>query len=278
MTDLKKRDDELRKTMESNQVRLREAAAALLQIASSPVSHSFAAGESLSTSILLSGIADRFDAQLRESEELMKALNETQREMLRQQKSVDSAAAKMSSQKTQLDKLLATRSTQNSKLRSDAGASEKRLKDLAARAKNISDLSDSVASEPTRSSKIGNLKTPVRGMLVRGFGDRSSLGLVSDGWHIRTRRSETVIAPSDAYVEFADSFRGLNKVLILNHQNGYYTVLAQLEELSVIPGQTVLSGEPVGRMSDNNPELYLELRSAKRAIDPSRFFDKPKGR
>lgn len=278
MKELKNRDAELRRKIESNQASLRETAAALLQIASQPTTASLAAGESLSASILLSGIADRFDAELRESEAAMKELSETQTQMARQQRSVDASAKKLTQQKTRLDGLMKTRSAQSSKLRAQSGASEARLKELAARAKSIAELSDNISGTTTVSAaSMGRLKTPVRGMLLRGFGDRSALGMTSDGWHIRTRRNETVIAPDDAFVEFADNFRGRNIVLILNHRNGYYTVLAQLEETSVIAGQTVMAGEPVGRMGATNPELYLELRRAKRAIDPARHFNKPKG-
>ncbi|MDR0319744.1 MAG: peptidoglycan DD-metalloendopeptidase family protein [Rickettsiales bacterium] len=275
---LRGRDEELGRKIAESQARLREAAAALLQIAASPASESLAAGESVGSAILLSGIADRFDAELRESEAAMKELNETRRDMTKQQKSVDSASLKLAEQKARLDKLMAARAANNAKLRLESGESAARLKELAARAKSVADLSDSVAIAPAGKAALGRLRTPVRGMLIRGFGDKSALGLVSDGWYVRTRRGETVVAPDDAVVEFADSFKGRNKVLILNHGNGYYTVLAQLDELSVIPGQSVLSGEPLGRMGEGNPELYLELRGAKRAVDPAKFFDKPKGR
>ncbi|MDR0449618.1 MAG: peptidoglycan DD-metalloendopeptidase family protein [Rickettsiales bacterium] len=275
---LEKRDAELRRTIESGQLRLSETAAALLEIAASPASAGLNAGDALGSSILLSGIADRFDAELRESQDAMKALNETQSEILRQQKSALAAQRKLGSQKTRLDKLLATRGAQNEKLRAQSNASAARLKELAASAKNISDLSDSISAGQAGAGSLGRLKTPVRGMLVRGFGEKSGLGLVSDGWYIRARGGENVVAPDDAFVEFADSFKGRNKVLILSHRNGYYTLLAQMDELSVVAGQSVLMGEPVGRLPGGNPELYMELRSAKRALDPAKFFDKPKGR
>lgn len=278
LSELESRDAELRQSIKSTESRLAEASAALLQIATSPAGN-LAPDESIASSILLSGIADSFDAALAAAERDIRELAETRRDMTHQQEKVAQSMAKLSKQKSSLDALLADRGKQNAKIKASRAEIDARLADLAARAKNIADLSDQVAAAaPSKSSSAGKMQTPARGTLLLAFGEKSNLGLTSDGWHIRTRANETIVAPDDAFVEFADNFRGRNKVLILNHRNGYYSVLAQLSELSVVAGQMVLSGEPVGRMGGGRPELYLELRRAKSAVDPAKLFSKPKGR
>ena len=77
-------------------------------------------------------------------------------------------------------------------------------------------------------------------------------------------------------MEFADHFRGYNRIAIINHNNGYYSVLAGMGALNILVGQDVLAGEPIGRMPESSPELYLELRQGSRAVDPARLFAEPR--
>ncbi len=80
------------------------------------------------------------------------------------------------------------------------------------------------------------------------------------------------MAPADGVVKFADSFKGFGRVIIMSHKNGYNTVMTNLGTLDVLVGQDVLGGEPVGRMSADRPEMYLEVRRGNAAVDPARLF------
>ncbi|MDR2685816.1 MAG: peptidoglycan DD-metalloendopeptidase family protein [Rickettsiales bacterium] len=274
------KDERLQKTISEGRARLTELTAGLLEIAAAPADSGDGAEESLASAILLSGIADSFEAELADSARAAAELAANRREMAAKQRSLEFAADKAAMEKMRLDKLLASRAAQGDLLGRNKAETDARLRALAERAKNIADLSDQIqeGERPELTAKSNRMRLPVRGQLVRVFGEKSPLGIVSDGWHFTTWGGETIVAPDDARVEFADNFRGRNKVLILSHKNGYYTVLAQLDTLLVAPGQNVLAGEPVGRMPSGQSELYLELRRAKSAVDPSRLFDKPKGK
>jgi septal ring factor EnvC (AmiA/AmiB activator) len=73
-------------------------------------------------------------------------------------------------------------------------------------------------------------------------------------------------------VVFVGSVSGFGKVLILQHGSGLFSVYGKAETFSVKQGQAVASGEAVGKLPVN-PEgksvLYLELRAAGTAIDPT---------
>ena len=79
------------------------------------------------------------------------------------------------------------------------------------------------------------------------------------------------MAPYDGQVVFAGQFRGYGQILIIEHNEGYHTLLAGLSRIDCVVGQWLMAGEPVGRMGrpvDGNPELYLELRRNGQPINP----------
>ena len=58
-------------------------------------------------------------------------------------------------------------------------------------------------------------------------------------------------------------------MIIVEHGEGYLSLLAGLETLDVEPGQLLLAGEPIGVMSERGePKLYVELRKDNHPIDP----------
>ena len=179
------------------------------------------------------------------------------------------------STKDELDKLLRTRSAQNQKLRSQQSALQKKLRDLSARAKSISELMAGVGSSEMSSDSrfsVRKLNKPVRGRVVVHFAEKTALGLKSDGWRIRVRGDALVMAPADGQVKFADNFKGFGKVIIMSHKNGYNTVMTNLGEINVMLGQEVLAGEPIGRMDPDKAEMYLEVRRGNKAVNPAQLF------
>lgn len=117
----------------------------------------------------------------------------------------------------------------------------------------------------------GTLILPVRGRLITEFNERSSTGFASQGLMIETREGALVIAPFDGRVVFAGTFRGYGQLLIIEHGEGYHTLLAGLGRIDCVLGQWLLGGEPVGVMvadSEGRPKLYVELRREGQPIDP----------
>ena len=81
----------------------------------------------------------------------------------------------------------------------------------------------------------------------------------------------TVRAPFDGKIVFTGPFRGYGRILIIEHGEGYHTLLAGFSRIDVVPDQWLLAGEPVGilgRPESGNPSLYMELRSNGRPINP----------
>ncbi len=121
------------------------------------------------------------------------------------------------------------------------------------------------------SAARGAFAMPARGKLVSRFDETTALGLSTKGIIIETRASAQIVAPYDGRVAFAGRFREYGLLLIIDHGEGYHTLLAGMGRIDVLLDQQVLAGEPVGVMeavTDGKPRLYVELRSEGRPINP----------
>ena len=112
---------------------------------------------------------------------------------------------------------------------------------------------------------------PVVGRLVGNFGQKSEEGTTSQGIVIETVPGAQVVAPYDGQAVFRGPFRSYGELLIIEHTNGYHTLLAGLGRTDVVVGQWLLAGEPVGVMDvlqNGRPRLYVEFRRYGNPIDP----------
>ncbi len=119
----------------------------------------------------------------------------------------------------------------------------------------------------------GQLRMPASGKVVTLFGERSKGpdGLAvthSKGIEIDTRARAQVVSPFDGKVVFAGPFRGYGRLLIIEHGEGYHSLIAGFDRLDSVVGQYLLAGEPVGIMGEISPKLYLEMRHDGEAVNP----------
>lgn len=132
---------------------------------------------------------------------------------------------------------------------------------------------------PLFSQSRGQMPLPVRGEVIADYGKRYD-GQKSAGLWIAARPLAQVVAPYDGQVVFADTFRSYGRLLIIEHSEGYHSVIAGLERADVEVGQYIVSGEPIGIMGSNArqagvpnnplglPVLYMELQRNGRPINP----------
>lgn len=267
--------DSITREMEKNRGRISDSAASILFVAMNPSFDSENMRDYVLTASVLTGAADVFQNEIEVANAQVRELERVRAERATEKEKLDRTAQKYTREKNELDKLLRTRSAQNEKLKTQQADLQKKLRELSARAKSISELSAGVGSSAMSadaSFSRRKLNLPVRGRVVVRYGEKTALGLKSDGWRIRTRGDALVMAPADGVVKFADNFRGFGKVIIMSHKNGYNTVLTNLGSIDVLPEQEVLAGEPVGRMSADKQEMYLEVRRGNQSVDPARLF------
>ena len=121
----------------------------------------------------------------------------------------------------------------------------------------------------------GHLLRPARGPVVTAYGEQMSKGVTSKGIIIKTRSQAQVISPYDGTVIFAGPFRGYGNLIIIEHGQGYLSLLVGLEEVDCELGQMLLAGEPVGQMPESgDTRLYVELRKDNHPINPLTWIEK----
>lgn len=121
----------------------------------------------------------------------------------------------------------------------------------------------------------GRLSRPVTGQIITSYGNELSKGVTSKGIVIKTRAQAQVIAPYDGSVIFSGPFKGYGNLIIIDHSNGYISLLAGLEISDAQTGQMVLAGEPLGIMPDSDTaKLYMEIRKDQNPINPEPWLEK----
>ncbi|MSP66960.1 MAG: hypothetical protein EXQ96_02460 [Alphaproteobacteria bacterium] len=117
----------------------------------------------------------------------------------------------------------------------------------------------------------GSLALPAEGRLVVRFGDSLPDGTQSRGVVVETRAAAQVVTPFDGEVVFAGDFRGLGRLLIIAHGEGYHTLLAGFSRIDSVLGQWLLAGEPVGTVGPSpgrSARLHIELRRNGIPVNP----------
>jgi septal ring factor EnvC (AmiA/AmiB activator) len=116
----------------------------------------------------------------------------------------------------------------------------------------------------------GTLPLPVGGRIISNYNESRKTGQ-QKGIVIESRPEAAVISPFDGQIAFAGPFRHYGLLLIIDHGDGFHTLLAGLGSIEGSVGQLLLAGEPVGQMKNSGnekPKLYMELRSKGTPINP----------
>ncbi|MBP5859008.1 peptidoglycan DD-metalloendopeptidase family protein [Marivibrio halodurans] len=144
----------------------------------------------------------------------------------------------------------------------------------------------------------GAITAPARGTILRRYGESTGFGFNAKGLYVATRADAQVVAPFDGKVIYAGPFRDLGRILIVEHDGGYHSVLAGFERIDAVAGQWVLAGEPVGVMPSariaqagpkitvqgdeggapgsagdgGRPQLYVEVRRGGQPVNPLQWI------
>jgi murein hydrolase activator len=128
----------------------------------------------------------------------------------------------------------------------------------------------------------GLLQWPVRGKIVSSFGpyrdEKTNLQNFQSGIDIKAERGEPVRAVSGGYTIYANWFKGLGNMIIIDHGSQYYTVYAHLEEVFKVKGDRVEKDEVIATVGDSGsmmgPGLRFEVRHRGKPVDPMQWINK----
>jgi septal ring factor EnvC (AmiA/AmiB activator) len=120
----------------------------------------------------------------------------------------------------------------------------------------------------------GNLKWPVKGRIAEGFGSLKKGGkLRHQGVTIAAESGTEVRAVSPGKVVFADWFRNLGLLLIIDHGDGYMSLYGHNGRLLKKVGDWIAADEVIGSVGDTGGQtqsgLYFEIRLTGDPVDPA---------
>ncbi len=191
------------------------------------------------------------------------------------------AVAQADRTRQKLTGTLKDRNQAERQIRSAADQEAAAIAKLVARARNLRELSrelarrqKSLVQKQTEFSSLRSaLPLPIDGKITQFFGATLSSGQKSQGIAIAASQGAQIIAPYDGTILYAGNFRKYGKIIIIGIDQRYQLLLAGLDESFGVVGQTVLTGEPLGFLSEKGdetgpPPLYMEIRDQGRPVDP----------
>ena len=119
----------------------------------------------------------------------------------------------------------------------------------------------------------GKLQWPAEGKLLNNFGSsRKGNSLKWQGVTIGAKAGQEVQAVHTGKVIFADWFRNLGLLIIIDHGGGYMTLYGYNQSLLKKTGDWVLAGEPIALVGDSGgqtrPGVYFEIRHRGKPLNP----------
>jgi LysM repeat protein len=117
--------------------------------------------------------------------------------------------------------------------------------------------------------KVDEFIWPLRGRIVSYFNDAKGQH-VNRGIDIAAAEGDEVKAARDGKVVLADYLNGYGYTVIIDHQDGFYSVYAHVADLIVKLNDLVARGTTVGRLakSGHNAFLHFEVRKFDQANNP----------
>lgn len=147
----------------------------------------------------------------------------------------------------------------------------------------IAKLQNKTSYKPDYSYKFtyDRLIWPVQGKLIRGYGDYQAEGkrltLHNDGIDISVDIGTEVKCVDKGVVVFAGRNAGSGRVVIVDHQNGYYSIYSHNDHLLVSLGDTVVKGTILAESGQSGlvdePCLHFEIRRDGRAANPLEYLE-----
>jgi murein DD-endopeptidase MepM/ murein hydrolase activator NlpD len=118
--------------------------------------------------------------------------------------------------------------------------------------------------------------SPIVGMQTSGYGTRVDPFVNEMAFHggvdIASSEGKTVRASRWGTVLYAGEENGYGKLVILQHELGYYTLYGHLENIRVAAGENVETGQAIGTVGTTGrttgPHLHFEIRREGKQLNP----------
>lgn len=124
-------------------------------------------------------------------------------------------------------------------------------------------------------SKYEDFIWPVQGKVITSFGQIFD-NMISKGINIQPYGSQDVIASRSGKVVFsAENFKGYGKVIIIDHNDGLFSIYARTSRNLVKSGDIVQKGMPIAKIESLSSKSYLHFQIRKGHIPQDPYFYLP---
>ena len=160
-----------------------------------------------------------------------------------------------------------------------------RKKELEKEAAALDELIGKLSSEVAHKNYTFRFSTdkliwPLNGKIIRSFGEHKSeqynVTTVNDGIDIAAEIGTPVKAVEDGIVAYAEWHGGSGKLIIIDHENGFYSLYAHNSTLLVSKGEKVEKNQTIALSGKTGnaarPNLHFEIRKRGKPVNPLDFL------
>jgi septal ring factor EnvC (AmiA/AmiB activator) len=113
---------------------------------------------------------------------------------------------------------------------------------------------------------------PLAGRLLAGFGEEMEGSARSRGISLAARPGAQAVSPAPGRVAFAGPYRGYGRIVIIEHDGGWTTLVTGLAQLDAAVGAELVAGSPLGITGPGEPRVTVELRHNGEPVNPLQFL------
>ena len=195
-------------------------------------------------------------------------------------------AAAIGEKQTQIQRSQATRAEAVAKLNDSIADKDSKLKALEADRKELEELLEAIEEAVVNlqvpenyqafKDARGKMPWPVKGKHSNRYGKPRNEGSMRwQGINIQAAEGTTVKAIHHGRVVYADWFRGLGLLLIVDHGTGYMSLYAHNQSLLREVGEWVTAGTAISTVGNSGgitrPTLYFEIRHQGKPTNPANW-------
>jgi len=230
------------------------------------------------------GTSDRLDDRRRREELRERELADLKSDAQREQAEVDRDAAKRRALLARVRDERAYHERMVGELSEATRKLETFIRDLQAKQRRVAKVPPAKPGiEPPAvgfGTLRGRLPWPTEGRIIAAFGaqvhPRFGTRTFRNGVDIEAGEGREVGAVFGGHVIYTGWFKGYGNLIILDHDNEYYTLYAHIADTLVKEGDDVRQGQKIGTVGDTGslegPRLYFEVRFQGKPQDPEQWL------
>jgi septal ring factor EnvC (AmiA/AmiB activator) len=230
------------------------------------------------------GTSDRLDDRRRREETRQRELADLKSDAQREQADADRDAAKRRVLLAKVRDERAYHERMVGELTEAARRLEAFITDLQAKQRRLARVPPPKGGGSPPGVGFGNLRGrlpwPTEGRIIAAYGaqvhPRFGTRTFRNGVDIEANEGRDVAAVYGGQVIYTGWFKGYGNLIILDHDNEYYTLYAHMNEIGVKEGDDVRQGQRIGTVGDTGslegPRLYFEVRFQGKPQDPEQWL------